>query len=956
MSPREQTLILRLLGSRNEERLISGEQIVDEMDAIALGLGLGVVEINKNLPLILAFSPLNTALQDACKNTGFYPENDKLVSYRTDQLGHVKSLRDFIEADLKGAIIYRLPGEEKAILAGDKLTFLITQFDGSRREQVPSKPNWDCAFLIGPAQLRGSDPESQRDLRGLKILPVRLENLSSVGPSQAWTAVLPPVRRNQVATVNRDLALMHDFVRCTNQIDLLFTSARIFPYLVERGPWIDEDGWEHLELVEVDREHELPGWCLVKNRLYGMLQEEVSSAKDNCQKVLLTDHARLSVGQRPEPQEWWDVRLGRSNGPIRLKRKHNSNKPTSTPLRGFIRTYGLYGQFSLVERRKRAIDRLDDHKFLLRTLADPFCWDSKVYNEEQPFPQRLCSKQPIMIDIERVRPLYALQGPPGTGKTTLEAHHLRRVFDEHPEAQVLVTAQAHAAVDVLRSKVNEEAYSDVASRERPLAIRLGRRDDDQKDDDSVETVSFELLKETQEALRAEKSRTALQERWLQLIEQTLAGTGGKIEDSFLRNMQKLLKSGASITYCTTSAADLASLAESSEFDHTYDLVIVEESGRVHAFDLALPLQAGHRWLLLGDHKQLPGFQIRNFEQALKDLDSATTALERLGDRTYTDSEWIARWKELQPENREEFKAYALNRLRYFKWLHETLGGRDASRATTTEPKGTGAGMLTVQFRMHPDICKIISDAFYDGKLTTAPELLDANGDARLEDRHCLRLRDMPKERDLPDRAIAWIDLPWCRTNGNYKETGEEQKKLNFRNYPEIDAVQRFIGALEPSRAPKVPYSIAVLTPYRQQVVALQEELKNIAPPEFLELVSNLGARKPQRHAQWVHTVDSFQGNEADIIVTSLVRNNTLADPRKALGFMADPERLNVILSRPRQLLVLVGSWDFFLEQARYAKEGDDVWFLRTVLDTLHKYFQAGRAVRIPIEKLPPLKP
>jgi len=264
-------------------------------------------------------------------------------------------------------------------------------------------------------------------------------------------------------------------------------------------------------------------------------------------------------------------------------------------------------------------------------------------------------------------------------------------------------------------------------------------------------------------------------------------------------------------------------------------------------------------------------------------------------------------------------------------------------------------MLAVQFRMHPDICKIISRGFYDGRLTTDPVSLDGNGDARFEDRHCLRLRNMPRELDLPNRAIVWVDLPWCYGKDKWKETGQEQKKLNFRNYPEVEAVRRFIAGLELARAQKVPHSIAVLTPYRQQVEALKESLAQAEPPEFLELVSNLGVRKPQRRAQWVHTVDSFQGNEADVIVTSLVRNNTLGSPRSALGFMADPERLNVILSRPKQLLVLVGSWDFFWEQARYAKQGDDIWFLRTVLDTLIEYFQAGRAVKIPFENLPSLR-
>ncbi|MGA2058567.1 MAG: AAA domain-containing protein [Bradyrhizobium sp.] len=57
------------------------------------------------------------------------------------------------------------------------------------------------------------------------------------------------------------------------------------------------------------------------------------------------------------------------------------------------------------------------------------------------------------------------------------------------------------------------------------------------------------------------------------------------------------------------------------------------------------------------------------------------------------------------------------------------------------------------------------------------------------------------------------------------------------------------------------------------------------------------------------TVDEFQGSEADIVVASLVRNN---DEKigKGLGFLADDRRVNVLLSRARHKLVLVGSWSF----------------------------------------------
>ena len=71
----------------------------------------------------------------------------------------------------------------------------------------------------------------------------------------------------------------------------------------------------------------------------------------------------------------------------------------------------------------------------------------------------------------------------------------------------------------------------------------------------------------------------------------------------------------------------------------------------------------------------------------------------------------------------------------------------------------------------------------------------------------------------------------------------------------------------------------------------------------------------------VGTVDSFQGQERDIIAISLTRSNSQGD----IGFLSDIRRMNVGMTRARRKLLLVGdsstlgSNPFFMDLLAYVK-------------------------------------
>ncbi|HZP10819.1 MAG TPA: AAA domain-containing protein [Nevskiaceae bacterium] len=722
--------------------------------------------------------------------------------------------------------------------------------------------------------------------------------------------------------------------------------AEIFAYRVLSRP--DTAGMEHLVIAQAERESSRPAFLEVEISLTEFLQREMESGKRDSDKVMLTPTAALRPWNVRATEAWQIEAIDVTSGYIKLARPSDTSFGRSpAPETGYVRTKGHFSAITLIERRKRAIDRLPDHSYLLRALAQPGMVYMDTGPTKLPFPLSPevvdASKEAIISDVLRVRPLYALQGPPGTGKTTLVSHLLREILEEDPVAQILVTSQGHGAVDVLRRKVLDEAFSGVPPAQMPLAVRLGTRESaDVTVDGGLNETVRELLTNVQAQVSADSDLTRA---WRALVHEMLSAEDGVDAKSrrCLSDFRELVKRSASITYCTTSAQDLEALADGQQ---SFDWAVVEEAGKCHGFDLALPLQAGHRWLLLGDHKQLPPYRYKDFRDAISDLDNCAAAILGLPSRDLVDLDWWRDWRDRGASEKQEFQAYCQRWLRTFAQLYEQqkLAADGATRQTLLESIGASAGLLSKQYRMHPDIGTLISETFYDRTVTNAT--LDDAGmplDAVLH--------GLSSPGYVSKKAICWLDTPDCMIDARAEEIGPSQGRPRFTNPTEVNAVVEFLSNLKPQSRTDEPLEVAILAPYTQQVLLLNERLKEYTlPPGFRfrrALSVNTSGIPSQRPA---HTVDSFQGNEADIVLVSLVRNNSkLAQDPTALGFLDQADRVNVLLSRAQRLLVMVGSFSFFERQVRLVPIDNPnayIWHWKKVLTFVEQLVVSDRASRV----------
>ena len=198
-------------------------------------------------------------------------------------------------------------------------------------------------------------------------------------------------------------------------------------------------------------------------------------------------------------------------------------------------------------------------------------------------------------------------------------------------------------------------------------------------------------------------------------------------------------------------------------------------------------------------------------------------------------------------------------------------------------------LLEEQYRMHTRIMQYSSDAFYEGRLQAHPSVAA----------HTLYEGD--------DEPLLFIDTAGC----GFEEKAEGTSTAN----PEeaqfaIKHLAITIAALGLHYSPDAFPSVAVISPYKMQLHELGEAL--LHTPELA----------PCRPHISVNTIDSFQGQERDIVYISMTRSNS----EQSIGFLSDVRRMNVAMTRARKKLVVIGDsatlsvHPFYKDFIAYAEE------------------------------------
>ncbi|NXU10245.1 SETX helicase, partial [Pardalotus punctatus] len=547
------------------------------------------------------------------------------------------------------------------------------------------------------------------------------------------------------------------------------------------------------------------------------------------------------------------------------------------------------------------------------------------YNEDQ---KRAIETAYAMVKQHPGLPKICLiHGPPGTGKSKTIVGLLSRVLRENTRNEktarkknskikpnrFLVCAPSNAAVDELMKKIIIAFKEKCQNKQEPLGncgdIKLVRLGAEKSINNEVR--GFSLDKQVEHRMKRkpgdcdqdiQKKKEALDQKLDMLSRERAMHRCEKRESQMLNDeIGRLAKERqqlasqlkevrghsqkvqtdiileSDIICCTlsTSGGSLLESAFSRQGLDPFSCVIVDEAGQSCEVETLIPLiHRCNKLVLVGDPKQLP-----------------PTVKSVKAQQYGYDQSLMAR---LQRHLEEQVQRSVLRSLPVVQ--------------------------LTVQYRMHPDICLFPSNYVYGRTLKTAKAI---------EENRC--------SSEWPFQPYLIFDVADGR---------EERDNDSYSNPQEVKLVMDLIRTIKEKRKDLGVRRIGIITPYNAQKKKIQEQLdsvfRNNSPGE-------------------VDTVDAFQGREKDCIIVSCVRANSSEGSTfrslvfvLSLRFLASLQRLNVTITRARFSLFILGRLQTLMEDKNWNHLIQDAQKRGAIIRTTEKNYKK-EALRI-LKLRPPGQP
>ncbi|XP_023371897.1 probable helicase senataxin isoform X3 [Otolemur garnettii] len=211
--------------------------------------------------------------------------------------------------------------------------------------------------------------------------------------------------------------------------------------------------------------------------------------------------------------------------------------------------------------------------------------------------------------------------------------------------------------------------------------------------------------------------------------------------------------------------------------------------------------------------------------------------------------------------------------RFYKLLEENVEHNMIGRLPVLQ--------LTVQYRMHPDICLFPSSYVYNRNLKT---------NRQTEAIRC--------SADWPFQPYLVFDVG---------DGSERRDNDSYINVQEIKLVMEIIKLIKEKRKDVTFRNIGIITHYKAQKTMIQKDLDK----EF-----------DRKGPAEVDTVDAFQGRQKDCVIVTCVRANAM---QGSIGFLASLQRLNVTITRAKYSLFILGHlrtlmenqhWNYLIQDAQ----------------------------------------